>query len=304
VLKLLKIIKLIFLACARRICGGTMGILNSKGGCCGDKKDGCGGSCGCGGSHAHFGKHILLAVFGLLLVYMVVFIGTLVRNNIKKFDYIGRADRMERTIVVNGFGKVSGNNDIAMTTIGYSNVDKDVAKAQANNKKVMDQVMTELKKLGVEEKDLQSNYTIYPEYNWTQQKGQELIGYKVSNQLNVKIRDLSKIPAILGLAGKYGATEVNGLSFTIDDPENLKSEARNTALVDAKAKAKSLAEKLGVKLGGVITYNEYESGGGSDYLMKSYGIGGAEGGGGPESVASGSRDVSMYVNVTYEILSR
>jgi uncharacterized protein YggE len=278
-----------------------MGILNSKISACSGKKDCCGGQCEC--KCSWFGKRLLLVILGLLLVYLVVFVGTLIRNNMKKYEYIGKADRMERTIVINGFGKVSGNNDIAVTTIGYSNVDKDVAKAQANNKKVMDQVMAELKKLGVEDKDMQSNYTIFPEYNWTQQKGQELIGYKVSNHLTVKIRDLGKIPAILGLAGKYGATEVSGLSFTIDDSENLKADARDAALADARNKAKYLADRLGVKLGSVIAYNEYESGG-SDYLMKSYGMLGAEGGGAPESVASGSRDVSMYVNITYEIFPR
>ncbi|MFA5770985.1 MAG: SIMPL domain-containing protein [Patescibacteria group bacterium] len=257
------------------------------------KKDCCGHSC--------FGKKFIKTLVGILLVYAIVFMGTAIRNNGKKYFYIGKADKMERTIVVSGYGKVNGNNDIAVTTIGYSNTDKDVAKAQMDNKKVMDQIMSELKTFGVVEKDLQSNYTIFPDYNYTQQKGQELIGYKVTNQLSVKIRDLSKIPQILGLAGKYGATEVSGLSFTIDDPENLKMDARAKALGDAKSKAQYLSEKLGVRLGSVVSFNEYE-GSNDVYQMKVMAFGTAEGGGGPESVASGSKDVVMNVSVTYEIL--
>ena len=60
---------------------------------------------------------------------------------------------MERTISVNGFGKVVGSNDIAVTTIGHSNTDKDVAKAQADNKKVMDKIAADLKTMGIEDKD-------------------------------------------------------------------------------------------------------------------------------------------------------
>jgi uncharacterized protein len=273
----------------------------------GNKQDVASGKCACGSGrhclHNHFAKKIILTITGILLVYGVFFLGTLIRNNVKKYDFIGKADHMERTIMINGFGKVTGNNDIAMTTIGYSNTDKDVAKAQAVNKKVMDQVYAELKKMGVAEKDLQSNYTIYPDYNYTQDKGQELKGYRVSNSLTVKIRDLSKISDILGLAGKYGATEVGGLTFTIDDTENLKAQARDKALADLKAKANHLANVLGVRLGGIINYNEYE-GDNIYYQPRMYaaadGIGG--GVGGPEAVSSGSKDVAMNVSITFEVL--
>lgn len=271
-----------------------------------EKKECCGGSCGggccCWGSD--FAKKLLLTFVGVLLVYLIFFVGSLVRNNVKKYNYIGQADRMESTVMINGVGRASGNNDIAMTTIGYSNLDKDVSKAQIDNKKVMDQIMADVKKMGVEEKDLQTNYTIYPEYEYLSDRGSILKGYRVSNQLTIKIRDLNKITEVLGLAGKYGATEINGLTFTIDDPENLKAQARVKAVNDAKTKAEYLAQSLGVRLGRIVSYNEYENTA-YDYpvMAKNYTMGAAEGGGGaPEAVATGSKDVSMNVNVTYEIL--
>jgi hypothetical protein len=269
--------------------------------CCGG--GGCDSACCCGGG---FAKKLLLVLVGILLVYLIFFVGSLVRNNIKKYNYIGRADKMESTILVNGVGRASGNNDIAMTTIGYSNLDKDVSKAQIDNKKVMDQIMADLKKMKIEDKDLQTNYTIYPEYEYLTDKGSILKGYRVSNQLTVKIRDLGKIADVLGLAGKYGATEINGLTFTVDDPENLKTKARDKAVVDAKAKAVYLAQSLGVSLGRVVSYNEYENTP-YDYttaVLAKANFMGAEGGGGgaPEAVATGSKDVVMNVSVTYEIL--
>ncbi len=271
----------------------------------GIKKDGCcGGGCGCGSWGTEFGKKLLLTFLGVLLVYGIFYLGTLVRNNIKQYDYIGKADRLEHSIAVTGFGKVTGSNDIAMTTIGYSNTDKDVAKAQAENKKVMDKIFVDLKALGVDDKDLTSDYSIYPDYNYTQDKGQQLVGYRVNNQVSIKIRDLSKITQILNLAGKYGATQVSGLSFTIDDPENLKTQARDKALADAQIKAAKLANALGVKLAAVMNYNEYE-GSNSYYPVKAmsgYGIGGGSAVDvAPEAVSAGSRDVVMNVSVVYEI---
>lgn len=252
------------------------------------------GGCSWGGD---FGCKVLWTFVGVLLVYGIFWIGTGIRNNIKKYDFIGLADKTERMITINGYGKANGSNDIAVTTIGHSNTDKDVAKAQADNKVVMDKILSELKVMGVADKDLQSSYTIYPDYNYTEEKGQELRGYRVSNQLTVKIRDLSKVSAVLGLAGKYGATEVSGLNFTIDDPENLKNEARVKALADAQLKAVQLARSLGVGLGGVISFSEWEASGGPYpiYAM-------AEKDGGMPSVAGGSQDVAMNVSVTYEIL--
>ena len=250
--------------------------------------------------HNHFAKKIMMTIVGILLVYGVFYVGTLIRNNVKKYDFIGKADRMERTITVNGFGKVNGSNDIAVTTMGYSNTDKDVAKAQANNKKVMDQIYAELKKMNIADKDLQSDYSIYPDYNYTQDKGQELKGYRVSNTLTIKIRDLSKISEALSLAGKYGATEVSGLSFTIDEPENLKSQARDKALADVKVKAAHLANSLGMSLGGIVSYNEYE--GGNDLYQPTVYMKAEMGGGGPAAISGGRKDVNMNVTITFEVL--
>lgn len=270
--------------------------------------------CGTSGGRAHalwcgggsFFKKFMCTLAGVLLVYVIFYVGTLIRNNIRKYDTIGRSDKMERTITVNGYGKVTGNNDIAVTSIGYSNTDKDVSVAQAANKKVMDSIATELKRLGIDDKDLQTDYSIYPDYNYTQDKGQELKGYRVNSNVTVKIRDLSKIPTILSLAGKYGATQVSGLSFTIDDPENLKTAAREKALANAHDKAEELGAALGVRMTEVVSYSEYEGAGGGyyDYSKSMVGYGGS--GEGAQAyapdVSSGSHDEIMNVSITYAVV--
>lgn len=287
-----------------------------------DNEKNCAGNCGsgnCGGAcssgccdksnvwHLSFGKQILWTLVGVLLVYLIFYVGVLTRNDIKKFFYVGMADQMERTISVAGYGKVTGSNDIAVTSVGYSNVDSDVAKAQLANKVIMDQVMAGLKKLNIADNDLQSDYSIYPEYNYTQDKGQVLKGYRVTNNVTVKVRNLTNIPAVLSLAGQYGANQVGNLTFTIDDPNNLKAAARTKAVKDAEEKAIALANQLGVRLVEVVSYNEYDAGPVyPPYTMakSGLGMGGAVDMAAPAVVASGSQDVAMNVNVMYKIVPR
>lgn len=254
----------------------------------------------CCSKHASFGYKILMVLVAVVLVYLTFYLGTLMRNNVKQYSYIGQADQQERTITVNGFGKVSGKNDIAMTTMGYSTIDKDVGKAQTDNTNVMNLFLADLKGLGVAEQDLESDYSIYPEYDYTQIKGQQLKGYRVTNNVTIKVRDLTKISSILSLAGKFNLNEVSGLSFTIDDTDSLKAQARAKSLANAKMKAAQLALSLGMQLGEVIAYSEYDTNQ-QPYPMyeKSMGTGGMMDA--APVIASGSRDVGMNVSITYKM---
>lgn len=249
-----------------------------------------------------FGHKILLTLTGVLLVYVIFYVGALMRNTMKKYNYIGMMDQVERTINVGGYGKVTGQNDIATLSIGHSTTDRDVAKAQQANKKVMDAVMKDLRDFGIGDDDLQTSYSIYPDYSYSPERGQELRGYRVSHSVTVKIRDLSKITNVLALPGKYGATEVGGLSFTVDDPNQLKDQARAKALLDAKTRAAKLAASLGVVLGEVVSYSDYEAQGDYPYpvMMKAEGMGGG-GIGAPSDVSAGSREYAVNANITFKI---
>lgn len=256
-----------------------------------------------GGWAKHFLIKLVLLIGCVVAIYGIVYLDTLTTYQAKKTHYVGRADSQERFLTVTGYGKVVGTNDIAMTTIGYSNVDKDVAAAQLANKRVMDAVALDLKKLGISNNDLKSNYSIYPEYSYSSDKGQELKGYRVTNSMSVKIRNLANISSVLNLAGKYGANQVGGLDFTIDDAEVLKAQARTKALENARTKALSIARTLGLNLTAVTNYNEYES---ADYPalydnMAKNAMVGASTAPAPEAISSGSKDVSLNVSITYLI---
>ncbi|MEK7084854.1 MAG: SIMPL domain-containing protein [Patescibacteria group bacterium] len=249
-----------------------------------------------------FTYKIFLTLFGILLVYLIVLLGTVIRNNLEKYYYIGQAEKPERMITLDAEGKVTVAPDVSMTTMGMIAKGKTVAEAQEKNSAVMNALIERLKGLGVEEKDIQTaNYNIYPQYNYTEAEGQVLTGYEVHQSVMVKIRDVSRADTILGLAGEVGANAVSGLQFTFDDDEAYKAEARQIALEALAEKARAISEALGVRMIGIVSYAEYEGGRGGypppmPFLKEMEGIGGAA-----PDIEAGSQEVVMNVSVTFEI---
>lgn len=249
------------------------------------------------------GPHTLLWVFvGLLLVFIIFFVGTVARNNLKKYHFIGKADRMQNTITVNGDGKVTATPNVAVTELGLVTEKTDVSSAQKENTEKMNKLIAEVKKLGIKDEDIQtSNYSIYPKYDYTDGKS-SISGYTVNQSATLKIRDLSKISTVLSKVGEVGINTVSSLNFTIDDPENLRAAARDKALINAKEKALDLAKNLGVKLVRVVSYNEYTP---TDTYPRLYagaeGMGGAGASAPTPNIQTGSTDVRMSVSVIYEI---
>jgi len=281
-------------------------IMEKKESCCGTNKPMMmgHGSC-CGHSHANFGRRLLLTLFGILLAYGIVFLGTLIRNNVQKYYFIGQADRTERTIMVQGVGKVTVKPDIAMISMGMTADGKTVAEAQQKNTDGMNALLTKVKALGVDAKDIQTtNYNIYPQYDYTADKGQVLKGYQVSQSVDVKIRDLTKANQVLALSGEVGANNVGGVQFTIDDREVYKTQARELAMKQIAEKARALSQALGVKLVNVVSYDEYENNGNVPYSAMKM-LDSSTGVGGPEAAApqieTGTNDVVLNVNVGFEI---
>ncbi len=247
-----------------------------------------------------------LALATVVVVFLVIFLAVLTWNEVKKHDYIGRESQQTYTITIDGEGKITAIPDIAEISLGIQTDKVTVATAQKENTDKMNKIIAELKGMGIEAKDIQTtNYSIYPRYDWNEGK-QTLLGYTVSQSVTVKIRNLDKIGDIVDKAGSLGANQVSSLSFTIDEPEVIKQQAREKALINAKEKAEALAKVAGVKLGKLVSFTESSSPVYPvyrDYAMKSdvAGMGGAEALPAP-TVEPGSQDVIINVMVTYEVL--
>ncbi len=173
-----------------------------------------------------------------------------------------------RTITVIGQGKVNVKPDIARVQIGVEVFAPTVKEATAKNREQMASVLAALKKAGVADKDIQTfNYSINFERESfmampsapgaAEMKAVEPRGrYRVSNMVQVTIRDLDTVATILDAAVEAGANNVWGVSFGIEDSGKAESEARAKAMDNARAKAAELAELAGVELGEVISVSE------------------------------------------------
>ncbi|MFH1620999.1 MAG: SIMPL domain-containing protein [Patescibacteria group bacterium] len=243
----------------------------------------------------------LQILFGLFLAALIVFVGSLTRNSFEDFKQIGKVAHDRDTIVIQGEGKATSKPDLALIDLGVTTDGITVKEAQKSNTQKMNAIIGAVKDLGVDEKDIQTaNYTIFPKYQYDLGK-QTVIGYTVSQDVSIKVRDLDKAGDILAKAGELGANQIGGLRFSIDDPQELKVEARSKAILDARTKAEALAKQLGLSIVRVVTFSE--SSGGvvppQPYYAKAIDM--ASSVMPTPEIESGSLDVMSSVYVTFEV---
>jgi uncharacterized protein YggE len=195
-------------------------------------------------------KYWLVAMSLVLVIAVVGFAGCSAGPTT-----IGTVDvnSQQTGIWVSGTGKVTVTPDIAMLSLGIEAQADTVAKAQEQAATAMETVMAALAENGVADKDIQTQYfSIYQVTKWDDNKDEQVvIGYRVTNMVTAKIRDIEQagliIDAVAAAGGDY--TRINNISFSVDDPTPYYKEARQKAMADAKAKAQQLADLAGVKLG-------------------------------------------------------
>jgi len=161
-------------------------------------------------------------------------------------------------ITVTGTGRVSGQPDIANISVGVTVDAATVEEAREIAAQTQTAVINSIKDNGVEAKDVRtSNFSISPRYNYDG-RTQTIEGYTVNNMVTIKVRKLDQLSKIIDDAARAGGnyTMVHGVAFGIDDPEELRSQAREEALNQAKARAEDIARVTGVSLGKPISIVE------------------------------------------------
>jgi uncharacterized protein YggE len=167
-------------------------------------------------------------------------------------------DKTTQYFTVSAEETVYAPADIASLEVGVrSGIKASAQEAATESNDKTNDIIKELISLGIEEKDIKtSNYRLSPEYNWTESRGQQFVGYEVTQSLTIKIRDLDKIGAVISQTTEKGANQVGNISFTIDDDESLKSQARAGAITKAQNKAREIAMQSGLKLGDLVNVVE------------------------------------------------
>lgn len=262
-------------------------------------------------------KDSITKLLSLFLAILSIFFLVKIYGSLKENSFIGQDIYPQTTINVTGEGEMSAVPDIATFTFSITKENLVVKTAQEEVEKVMASVLNSLKEAGVEEKDIKTtNYNIYPRYEWknvgttcygiscpTPGQTRELVGYEVSQNISVKLRDINKAGEILSNIGGLGVTNVSGLSFEVDDKDELKREAREKAIQEAQDKAQKLAKDLDVKLVRIVSYSSNEGDESPVYYAEdmAYGLGRGEVVSSPASIPVGEDEIKVVVYLTYEI---
>ena len=158
-----------------------------------------------------------------------------------------------------GIGTVSGEPDIAVISIGVEALRDSVSEARDDAARALAAIVEELRSAGVAEDDIRTaHFSINPRYEYLRDGQQQLLGFQVTNTLNVTLRDLNATGDVVDRAVTAGGdlTRVQSVGFQIEDTSALEEEARILAIEDAVAKADLYAEQLSVSRGPLVSIAE------------------------------------------------
>lgn len=163
-------------------------------------------------------------------------------------------------IQVVGQGEVRVKPDVALINLGVEAQAKTAAEARSQAAQAMGQVLEALRSSGVAEKDIRTyHFTIQPVREYDRETKREILfGFRVTNLITAKVREMDKIGGILDTAVEAGGNliRVQGISFRVENPKPFYAQARKEALAEAMTKAQELAQLAGVKLGKPTYINE------------------------------------------------
>ncbi len=163
----------------------------------------------------------------------------------------------EGTIVVSGTGRVSVVPDVADLRLGVSVSRLTVDEARRSAAETMASILAALEAAGVPRNDIRTSLlAVQPRYDYRDGKPPELSGYELANVVDVTVRDLARLGAVIDGSLKAGATSMDSLSFRLADPSRAEREARVLAMAEARTRADVLAEAAGISIQGVSSVVE------------------------------------------------
>ncbi len=251
-------------------------------------------------------KGIRAAVFAAL-AFLALFLATAFAGGLQKLD--NEEFPIQRTVTIEGTGKVTAMPNIARISFSVTESAATVADAQGKATERVNKALAYVQEQGIEDKDVKTtSYTVYPKYEYpTCAFGNcgtaKLVGYEVSQSIEVKVRDTAKAGDVLQGLGSQNVQNISGPNFGIDDLEVIRAEAREKAIADARAKAVSMSKDLKVRLGKVVSF--YENSYAYPMYDKAMVSAAAPMGGDMRAAApslpTGENEYPVSVSVTYEI---
>ncbi|MFB5609067.1 MAG: SIMPL domain-containing protein [Nitrosarchaeum sp.] len=202
-------------------------------------------------------KQIFAAVIAVLVVSVTMSAISVAPN--ADAQVVTSTQSNDKVISVSGTATSSIKPDLANISFGVEIQEKTAKDALASNSELMSKVIAAIKQVGITDSEIStSQFNIYPVYDNYQDKEtgrytQELVGYRVSNIVNVKTVKLDKVAAIIDSAVSAGVNRVDSVFFSLSPEVNskLKDSLLEKAILNAKSKAEMALSPLKYKIIGV-----------------------------------------------------
>jgi uncharacterized protein len=203
------------------------------------------------------------------------------------------------SITVVGSGTAAARPDTAEVSAGVVTQAATAAQALAQNTAGMEKVIKAVTAAGIAEKDIQTtNVSVIPQRRQGRQEPQppDIVGYEVSNQVRIKVRDLTVLGRLLDALVGQGANALGGISFSVGEAAPVLDQARTNAMADARRKAEVYARAAGATLGPLLSIREGAApvprfGGEMPRMMAAS----------PVPVAPGEQEFQASITVTYAL---
>jgi uncharacterized protein YggE len=199
-------------------------------------------------------------------------------------------------ISVTGEATISVPPDQAQIEAGASSYAKTARQASETNNTAMGQLLLALKAANIDQKDIQtSRLLLQPQYE-PNHSPPTVVGYRASNQVTVRLRDVTKVASTIDLLVGAGATDIGGVNFIVSQASKLLDDAREQAIADARRKAEIYAKAAGVTLGAPLSISEEGGSPGPVFRAKMVAAPMAA-----TPVATGEETLSVTVSVSWAI---
>jgi hypothetical protein len=154
-------------------------------------------------------------------------------------------------------GEVTRVPDVARISAGVVSQAQTATAAIEQNARQMTRVRAALKRAGIADRDIQtSSISLQPDYRYAENQPPQLTGYRASNEVTVRFRNIADTGRILDALVAEGANQLNGPMLAIDKPDAALDEARQAALAKARARAELYARATGKRVGKILSISE------------------------------------------------
>jgi uncharacterized protein YggE len=199
-------------------------------------------------------------------------------------------------ISVTGEASVSVPPDLAEIDGGVTSEAKTAREASEANNAAMGKVLQALKGAGLEDKDIRtSRLSLQPQSAPNRSGPSAIAGYRASNRVTIRVRDVTKVANVIDTLVGAGANEIGGINFVVSQASKLLDEARERAVADARRKAEIYAKAAGVTLGAPLSISEAGNSAPAPYRRMAAGMAASA------PVAQGEETLAVTVSVSWAI---